>query len=227
MTSDEGKWKSLVETVSFPFAQLPSEHTYIYLRLDSMFNTSGCPYLLGRDDFFLKLDSKNNCIVVIPFYFIYVVLSAIILAFVAYARTVYILKRFKARGRFSTTQKILIVQSWCSCISANLLWLIPLTYGTQDNVMTLLLGIHYLLFNISSERWVTKLLKLGNRIMRGIGGGKVISSSDDQDNQDIHLQLDAIMLPLLLSTRVSYTAVFSDHSPNGFQVGDLSIENVV
>ena len=103
---------------------------------------------------------------------------------VAVSRTQYIVKRAYARknpipasgcGRFAWLQVVTLTTSWLSVINIFLLLIWPLTYGPRNDVVVALLGIQYLLYNITAERYQTKLIRLGARIIPGSGRSKVTS----------------------------------------------------
>jgi hypothetical protein len=138
-------------------------------------NTTGCSPYYARDTFFVMdpiAASVAPCIVPLPLYGCFIGIYASILGLVAYSRTSYIVRRAYSgkvkrgkRGEFGSLQILTMTQSWLSSINMDLLLIVPLTYGTQHNVVIFLLGFQIFLFGVSSERWLTKLIRLGARII--------------------------------------------------------------
>ena len=144
-------------------------------RFDENMNTTGCPAPFARDDL-LAMDplnlSESPCFLVVPVYAILLAMYTVIMGGVATLRTRYIWKRVYSRtatrsraGRFGWLQILTITQSWLSCLAFFLLLIIPFVYGSENNVIVFIFGVQHVLYAISSERWLTKLIRLGSRII--------------------------------------------------------------
>jgi len=141
-------------------------------------NTTGCPAFFARDDL-LAMDpfgtNESPCNVMIPLYAVLLAVFTLILGAVALSRTKYILRRVYSnsgvtlgapwRGRLGWPQILTISQSWLSCINSLLLLIVPLAYGSGNNIVVVLFGVQNVLNAISSERWLTKLIRLGSKII--------------------------------------------------------------
>jgi len=150
-------------------------------------NTTGCQAQLARDDLLLMDPSASPispCILVIPLYATLLAIYTLVLGLVAFSRTRYILKRTFSRsatrsgktGSIGWVQTVTITQSWLSCINCFLILIVPFVYGSAHNVIVFLFGVQNVLYAISSERWLTKLIRLGSKII----GKRYTTSSKQQ-----------------------------------------------
>ena len=161
-------------------------------------NTTGCNSPFARDTF-LILEGDNvdtSCFLPMPFYFIAMILFSLILGLIAIARTSLACNRNNKRKtgfhssslrRNSVLPLIIPCFSWISFVVTILLLILPATYGSSGNVMIFLNGLEYMSFNIISERWLKKLIRLGSKII--IPSPKqdhAAASSDDSASSSTH-----------------------------------------
>jgi len=143
-------------------------------------NSTGCSAGWARDelfDFGRTPSSAVPCTFSTPLWAVLLSIYGLILLAVAFSRTQYIIKRVYARknqssrggftccGQFAWLQIVTLSVSWVSAINCVFILVWPLTYGPEDNVIVVLLGIQYLAYGIIAERWLTKLIRLGTRII--------------------------------------------------------------
>jgi len=156
-------------------------------------NTSGCDPAFARDSLFIPPGTPGDppCTLLMPLYFIPLAFYIIILGSVAVVRTMLVLrKRGSTRntgGSFLSplVPWVIVTASWMTVGVLLLHIIIPTTYGTGNNVMTFLIGLQYLSFNILGERWLRKLVRLGTKIiMPNYKASKQVNSSDGGSAQE-------------------------------------------
>ena len=164
-----------------------------------MFNTTGCADAFARDDLLVPSslpDFFSACFVSLPAYYILLLFFAIILSGVAFARTKLVQVRTK---RMRLGQKVgssltarlspavVLFASWSSVCVLALFLIVPLAVSPLNNSLIFLIGVQYACFNILSERWLMKLVRLGSKIIMG-GSKKDNSSSSSGVVGEEHLK---------------------------------------
>ena len=159
-------------------------------------NTTGCAAAFARDST-LILDGihiETACFLAMPFYFLMLVLFSIILGLVATIRTMLVCSRKRRQTYHSILSPlvpmVIVCASWISFFVMLLLIVMPATFGTGGNVMIFLIGMEYLCFNILSERWLRKLIRLGSKIIsnpKRPGAGAAASDSSAQSAEELKM----------------------------------------
>ena len=188
-------------------------------------NTTGCAPNIARDNFFTmnSMDHFGPCIVNIPLYICVLTLATLLLLSAAILRTRFILTRQSKNRRgggsrdgsvcgLPILQTVTLFQSWASVVVSALILILPLTFGTDGNVIVILVGIELFLFGISSERWMSKLIRLGRRIA---GPGHASSFKDGADieeslteSQDDLVHMDSTLKIVVSSVRIMLIVQF-------------------
>jgi hypothetical protein len=143
-----------------------------------MLNTTGCPAGVARDNFLVPSallgEQEPGCTLIIPVYYILQLTFATISLLVALARTQLWrkkqLRKTSARSKLKTRKAIIsaylvVGGSWASLCINLLEMIIPLAVSELNNAMILLLGAQFFFFALITERWLTKLVRLGSRIL--------------------------------------------------------------
>lgn len=152
-------------------------------------NTSGCTDGFGRDDL-LVANYPAQCTFILPLYIVLVIASTSILFGVALKRSLSIFKK----PRVGLNPFITLTQSWFTVLNVLLFAVIPFTHQSKTNILCFLLGTLLVLFGISADQWMAKLLRLG---------GQIIGKKPANDEVYRHLdKLDWILTILIFSFRL-------------------------
>ena len=164
----------------------------------------------ARDEFFVvgteNLEDSVGCSVAIPVFISFCILFIFILTAIAWLRTSLIRKRLRKakdpsqRGKIGWFQLVTIAQSWCTVLVSIALLIVPFVYPSPERVMVELFGIEHILFNLSSERWLSKLLRLGKRIIE--------PKRVDNESEDRLVNLDFVLKIALYFIRAAMLVQF-------------------
>ena len=177
---------------------------------------NSCPPNYIQDNFFVFNSTPvPSCSLNLSVYLTLMSCYALLFFIVAIERTQLIgrrrkmfLKSKKYDSKKAIFSYIFILRSFGSVVVTILMEILPFYNQDKNLVMSILLGFQCFFFNFNGERWLTKLIRLGRRIIPKSVKSSGEMSTEEEAEGEVLKQADYLLKLIIVLIRVSIVIQF-------------------